>query len=199
MDILKKICYVSIGIIILLFVFLNKYDAKVSYNKGDRIVVDVDKETIIETEFTVKHDNLSYIGIQFATYGKKNLEGKISVVLKEKDNGRTVCSQTINLNQIGDNFYFPIYLEKVQNSKNKDYIMTITTLKLKEGNEFGIWGFVNDDKYVLINGKKESIDLSYIYGYRRNDLKKLLYFVLYITIISFIEVFKGDNQNEFNK
>lgn len=165
-------------ILVLLFayiVFMNKpFDSLsaqyTSYNV-DNFSVATDEFLVGETikhTFVAVDNNLQRIGINSIT-GGKSISSSIKAIIREKETGREILNQDINLGVL-KNGYLEINIENQSNSKGKTYEIELQSLDAVPGNGVSFWKAVNNKESgeeFIENGElkeTERLMLSGTYG-----------------------------------
>ena len=105
---------------------------------------------LVEQEFTSRKANLSKMDLLFATYGREGIDSNITIELIEKDTGKGVMGSKFNSRVIRDNQWYPVEFDPLVNSKNKTYILRISS-DGDPGQSITIW--MNNAKEDVPGGK----------------------------------------------
>lgn len=100
--------------------------------------------TKVKQNFYSVDDNLVKVGIHANTQDKK-ITSNINVEIKEVESDKVILNQDINLANLSNNSYLIINLEKQENSKNKEYEITITSIDGTPENSILLWQAPNDE------------------------------------------------------
>lgn len=141
---------------------------------GTDVVGEIDAETEIKQNFISTRNNLCGIAIQFGTYMRNN-DSKVEIVIKEAITGRRVHSVKLDAENIVDNEYRSIMFPPVQNSKNKEYVVTISSNADKD-NAVTLYMNANDlsENSLFVNGKGVQGSLNFKTFYNDNLFFKLI-------------------------
>jgi hypothetical protein len=105
---------------------------------------------LVEQEFTSRKANLSKMDLLFATYGREGIDSNITIELIEKDTSKVVMGSKFNSRVIRDNQWYPVEFDPLVNSKNKTYILRISS-DGDPGQSITIW--MNNAKEDVPGGK----------------------------------------------
>lgn len=170
----KKLIFPLILIIelVCIILYLNKlflYEdvtQVISYGPTDKIIAG----TTIEQEFISGEDNLSAVSLYVDTKERKN-NSKVKVSIIDKatnDIVREVTKKAINFK---NNNYAKFVFKPINNSKDKEYIIKVTSVNGDDGNSIALYAsednvYSNGD--IIINGESQEKDLRFktFYGER---------------------------------
>lgn len=142
---------IVINIIVILFFNANIYSKTIDVvlNKEAKVPVgEITKDTIVEQLFISPSDKIDTIGIQFATYGRKN-DSTLYVKLYDVDNDFVLFTWHLVASDMKDNSY--IYLKVPHNIglvKNHKYKLVFGSDNAVAGNAVTVWAS-ESDTYTL--------------------------------------------------
>lgn len=124
----RKKTLIILLFILLLFLQYNFKDRqiKIEYtmNPPSSSIGEITKGKVIQYEFTSSIENMDSIGIQFATYNRKN-KGNVLVQLYDRDNS-LIKSEMVNSSNLKDGSYKMVSFSKIKDSAGKNYVLKIS-------------------------------------------------------------------------
>lgn len=113
-------------------------DVGISVSKNTNPVGELCLGQTIEQKFTSSKANLSAVGLYFATYGRKNTEGNITVLLINESTSSAVRWTSFNSNILENNQWHFMECAPLNDSANATYILRISS-NGAPGNSVTIW------------------------------------------------------------
>lgn len=128
----------------------------------DRSVVEVDNKTTVEAIVPTENDAES-VSILLATYARKN-EGNVTISVNGENSKYEYAKEIFNVNDVIDNDYVTIKLNKNLDIKVDEKIRVTITSNSENGKAIGVY-YSNTDEFenssLLVNNEEiEAVDLS---------------------------------------
>lgn len=149
---------------------ISKIDDKIKETGTQRVAYELDgiRTKKIEQEFIATDNNLTNIGILLSTYEKRLLDNQnLYITIEDCTTNNLVYNDTISLSQIQDNQIYNLMLNKIENSSNRRYRLS---LEIKEPLEspLAVWvtekPYIEGDLYIDKNLKNGSLVFNCLYN-----------------------------------
>ncbi|WP_119864588.1 DUF6044 family protein [Clostridium isatidis] len=130
-----------------------------SYGPTDKIV----SGTTIEQEFTSGENNLSSVSLYIDTKGRENASN-INVSIIDKNSGNVLRSVIKNAKDFKNNNYEEFVFSPINDSKDKEYIIKVTSSDANEENSISLYASENNvyiNGNIIINGESQEKDLRF--------------------------------------
>ena len=137
---------------------------------------------VYESHFKTSLNDISSIGMKFATFSENNEHGKLKI--KIEDGEKVVTEQIVDVEDLKDNEMYYIDFPKQKMSKNKDYKILLSYEEYYDDISLTLWGnFINSkSNYTLKNGQSTNMAI-----YEEvSGLKYAYHISFYIALISII-------------
>ncbi len=160
---MKKIRFIIIVIILLVFntlySFVTKEEKTYNANISSGAYANIGgmtNDSVIVQSFHCSYNNLSELSLRFATFGRVNA-GKITYVISNEKNGEEVAKGTLDTGKITNNEFNSIKFGRIKDSKNKDFVLTMTISGVVGEDVVTIYSTESSKKAgsLIINGEKQ--------------------------------------------
>ena len=208
--ILEKKVYIIITILfwILTIMLLNpfsseNYIVKIenNYDETQEVTKELITGDVITQRFIAKENNLREIGISSATYGRNSLS-LLNIQIKDLTNNKIIFDNQCPSNGVKDNEDFVIMFENQNDSKGREYEITIKCLDGNGGESLSFWlgeDLDNNFGYTL-NGVENDSSIILNGVYLNNNIKivNIIIWIVILLIAIVVVVFLGDKFDEKN-
>lgn len=149
----------------------------VSQESSFTTVGEIYEGVTIEQEFTATKNGMSGLALFFGTFNRTN-QGTLNIKLIEKENNTEMLDSYVKTKDISDNSYYTLNFSKINNSKNKKYIIRVEAKDSVQGNSVTIWSS-DEDIYsggdLTINSIKQNKDINFMVFSSKSKLDHYLF------------------------
>lgn len=140
--------------------YISKSNQGISYELSESPIGEIVKSTKLEQNFLVNGNTISNIRIKTATYARKNT-GNLFISLVEKDSGKELFNEKVDISTLTDNDYFTLGIENgikgIKGIKGKALVLVITSDIKDRDNSVTLWSGKSENNLPLyINGQLSS-------------------------------------------
>lgn len=166
--------------------------------ENEGVVGELTGGMLLSQKFTAVDDGLSSVALFCANYQRNN-NGKVIISLFEESTDNLIVSKDVALKDVKDNEYYNIVFPKQNDSKGKQYMLTVNSVDGSVGNAITVCCGKNENENYSaeLNGKSIGKALCLKTGYWRYELQ-ILKLVMWVIIIalSFIFIWIFDKADE---